>query len=289
MHKHFKSLLFRAGPRPGRSGGPCRNADAGAGFGRSGGALPPTRGSIRRLPSRSGRPTTLDCERGGSGRSPGPSRAIRSSTRVSSIATAPTTANPAPCGSSRRRSRTSEGPWSSVAAPFRPTRPCFIALTIADCSSLEEPPFSATTATEQRACANSFADLIVVESSLFCTIDGQAVANLVSFRFESPQFPFNAPTPWIFNDGVAPAGTGTAVSDGYFLMIKPLSSGVRTRCAAGAIVKSCGLSEIRRRPSSASSAAHSALHPRTARRPARAARARRRRGGASALRPSAAA
>ena len=58
----------------------------------------------------------------------------------------------------------------------------------------------------------------------------------------------------------------------------------------GAIVKSCGLREIRRRPSSlASSVARTALRPRIARRPARAARARPRPHCASALRLPAAA
>src|SRR3990167_1984066 len=57
----------------------------------------------------------------------------------------------------------------------------------------------------------------------------------------------------------------------------PISRGGR------AIVKSCGLSEIRRRPSSASSAARSALHPRNTRPRGRAERARRRRDTASGL------
>jgi hypothetical protein len=57
----------------------------------------------------------------------------------------------------------------------------------------------------------------------------------------------------------------------------------------GAIVKSCGLSEIRQRPSSASSVARSALHPGNSRRRVRAARARPRRCDASGLRQLAAA
>jgi ABC transporter substrate binding protein len=57
----------------------------------------------------------------------------------------------------------------------------------------------------------------------------------------------------------------------------------------GAIVKSCGLSEIRRRPSCASSVAQPGLHPRMRRRRAQAGRARPRRGDASGLRPPGAA
>jgi hypothetical protein len=108
-----------------------------------------------------------------------------------------------------------------------------IGLANVECSSLE-PEFpdgtGGQTAAAQRDCAKFFADEIVV-SSLFCTIDGQAVQNLGSFRFPSSQFTFTAPTPWIFG---SIGGTGTAVSDGYFLMFNPLSSGTHTLSCGGA-------------------------------------------------------
>ncbi len=68
-----------------------------------------------------------------------------------------------------------------------------------------------------------------------------------------------------------------------------VQSGTNGSVVTGAIVKSCGLSEIRQRPSSASSVAPSALHPRSPRRRVRAARARPRRCDASGLRQLAAA
>jgi hypothetical protein len=109
----------------------------------------------------------------------------------------------------------------------------FIGLVTVECSSRERPifpepfAFGAKTEAQQRECADSFADHIVVDS-LFCEIDGETVANLGSFRFPSPQFTFTAPTPWIFGKH---GGDGTAVGDGYFLMLKPLSSGTHTlRC-----------------------------------------------------------
>jgi hypothetical protein len=111
----------------------------------------------------------------------------------------------------------------------------FLALPNVECSSLETPDFDpdfgfgAHTAAAQRDCANFWANHIVV-SSLFCTIDGTAVANLGSFRFVSSQFTFTAPTPWISG---ATGGTGTAVSDGYFLMLKPPSSGTHTLNCGG--------------------------------------------------------
>ena len=104
-----------------------------------------------------------------------------------------------------------------------------------ECSSLETPDFDpdfgfgAPTEAAQRECAKFWADHIVV-SSIFCTIDGKAVANIGSFRFVSPQFTFTAPTPWISG---TTGGTGTSVSDGYFLMLKPLSIGTHTLSCGG--------------------------------------------------------
>jgi hypothetical protein len=110
----------------------------------------------------------------------------------------------------------------------------FLGLPNVECSSLEEPQFpdgfGAQTIAEQRKCAKFYADHIVV-SSLFCTLDGEDVTNeLGSFRFRSSQFTFVAPTPWIFGDT---GGTGTAVSDGYYVMLKPLSSGSHTLSCGG--------------------------------------------------------
>ena len=70
--------------------------------------------------------------------------------------------------------------------------------------------------------ANWFADHIVDVS---VTIDGVPVENIEDYRFETPQFSFDAPTPWIFGDT---GGSATAVGDGYFLMLKPLSPGTHT-------------------------------------------------------------
>jgi hypothetical protein len=72
---------------------------------------------------------------------------------------------------------------------------------------------------ERRAYANFVANHIV-KSSLFCTVDGSRVTNIKSYRFESPEFKFYAPTPWIFGDA---GGRGKSVGDGYYVMIKPFS------------------------------------------------------------------
>jgi hypothetical protein len=108
----------------------------------------------------------------------------------------------------------------------------FLGLPNVECSSLE-PTFpdgtGGQTAAERRACATFYANHILV-TSLFCTIDDQEVANLGSFRFPSSQFTFSAPTPWIFGDE---GRTGKAISDGYFVMLKPPSSGTHTLSCGG--------------------------------------------------------
>jgi hypothetical protein len=87
------------------------------------------------------------------------------------------------------------------------------------------------TEAEQHATATLFADH-VVKSSLICMIDGQMVADLDKFRFASPQFTFQAPTPWIFGET---GGNGTAVADGYYVMLPPLATGHHTLSCGGRI------------------------------------------------------
>src|SRR3954463_2924164 len=100
----------------------------------------------------------------------------------------------------------------------------FVILLNAECSSLEseESGFHGDTEAEQRACAKFWTDHIV---NVGCTIDGEAVANMGEYRASSPQFSFNAPTPWLFGDI---GGSGTSVVDGYYVMIEPLPKGEHT-------------------------------------------------------------
>ena len=57
---------------------------------------------------------------------------------------------------------------------------------------------------DQRAISNFIADHIVEAT---CTINGIAVDALDGFRFESPQFDFTAPDPWIFGPAGAQLST----------------------------------------------------------------------------------
>lgn len=95
----------------------------------------------------------------------------------------------------------------------------FLTIRDAEVSSLEEGPFFGETEEEQREQAAYLVDHI---EDVFVEIDGVPVKDLAAFRFSSPQFEFDAPTPFIFGDV---GGEGTSVGDGYYLMLKPLSPG----------------------------------------------------------------
>src|SRR5262245_37152054 len=95
----------------------------------------------------------------------------------------------------------------------------FLAMNTAEASNLEG---LGDTEEEQRATAEWFTNHA---SNSSCTVDGQPVANIAMYRVQSPQFTFTAPTPWIFGDT---GGAGTAVADGYYAFIYPLSVGHHT-------------------------------------------------------------
>jgi len=110
--------------------------------------------------------------------------------------------------------------WSAPDGPMTRTvrmpagKTLFLTTRDVDVSSLEAPPFFGATEQEQRAKSGWFADHI---ENVFVTIDGVAVENIDQFRFSTPQFKFTAPTPWIFGEI---GGTGTAVGNGYFLLLE---------------------------------------------------------------------
>ena len=133
------------------------------------------------------------------------------------------------------------GPVWALAAPLATnTYSCTIpagkalfvpSLTI-ECSSLEPPEsgFHGDTEEEQAECASFWADHIV---NLSIEIDGVPVQDLASYRVVSPQFSFTAPDPNILL--VPGGGPGTAVADGYYVMLAPLSKGGHTIRIRGAL------------------------------------------------------
>lgn len=125
-----------------------------------------------------------------------------------------------------------------LAAPFGTVErtcelPCgkalFIAVINAEASNIEDPPFFGATEADQREAAATFADHIV---NPFCVIDGEPLENIDAYRVSSPQFRFTAPDPNLL--GVAGGRSGTSVSDGYWIMLAPLSKGEHTIHFGGA-------------------------------------------------------
>lgn len=88
-----------------------------------------------------------------------------------------------------------------------------------------------TTEAELRANAGQLADQF---TDLTAVVDGTALSDLGSYRFQSPLFTWTAPVDNVF--GVPPTSDPTtAVADGYWIMLTPLSPGVHTISFGGAV------------------------------------------------------
>jgi hypothetical protein len=83
-----------------------------------------------------------------------------------------------------------------------------------------------TTEAELSASSKFLADFID-PASLFVEIDGQPLSNLPGTRTQSPLFTFG-PLPANNLLGAAAGSTSPSVSDGYFIMLAPLSAGEHT-------------------------------------------------------------
>lgn len=102
-----------------------------------------------------------------------------------------------------------------------------------ECSTQDQPPFHCTDAASCRRCAASFAQYIG-PNTLHASVDGVSVLNGAGgFRALSPFFTFTTPTSNILGSS---GGSGMSVSDGYWLMLKPLSPGQHTITFGGALV-----------------------------------------------------
>lgn len=98
----------------------------------------------------------------------------------------------------------------------------YFPLVNAECSSVEAPPYAGgDTQVTLNACARKFQ-----KSDLFCSVDGVAVPGLEGNRVLSPVFTFNAPQPNLL--GVTGPTQGSAVDDGYYVMLEPLAPGEHT-------------------------------------------------------------
>jgi hypothetical protein len=99
----------------------------------------------------------------------------------------------------------------------------FFPIVDAECSTIEG---NGQTEEELRACAKSIADFIDPQS-VHLEIDGKPVTNLQDYRVQSPLFPIG-PLPESNLLGASTGATSPSVSDGVFVMVKPLSVGQHT-------------------------------------------------------------
>lgn len=95
-----------------------------------------------------------------------------------------------------------------------------------ECSNIEEPPFFGANEAELRACAAAGFD-DVFTGPLTLSVDGSRPLSVRNFRTQTPVFSFTLPEDNVF--GVPGPITATkAVSDGVFVMLKPLKRGLHS-------------------------------------------------------------
>ena len=99
------------------------------------------------------------------------------------------------------------------------------------CDSLEDPPFFGANETAQRICANNLTDTY---DNLTVNIDGLEVKNPEQYRIDSPAGGFSL-TAVENNPAGIPAGNGTGVQDGFWILLKPLKPGEHTITFSGAL------------------------------------------------------
>jgi hypothetical protein len=106
-----------------------------------------------------------------------------------------------------------------------PGKAIFFPVLNTECSTIEPDPFHGDTAAELSACAKGWVD----GATGVCGVDGVPVQNLEMYRVQSPLFTFGPlPANNVLFIDVPPGTTGQSVSDGYWLMLAPLSVGQHT-------------------------------------------------------------
>jgi hypothetical protein len=116
-------------------------------------------------------------------------------------------------------------PGSSVTLQYTvPSgKPLLVPLMSSECSDLEPAPFHGETDAERLANARALIDTVGPET-LRLSIDGVAVQGLTQYRISMPPFDFLVPAQQNWLD-LAGATIGRSATDGYWVMVKPLSRG----------------------------------------------------------------
>lgn len=143
-------------------------------------------------------------------------------------------------------SKSQEGPlwYLAGSSGSKQTRNCIVpygkALLLTpievECSFAENPTLK--TEAELRSCAKSDQDKV---NSLRLIVDGVSLSNVSKYRVASPLF--NLTLPENNNLGLDPQVT-QAVSDGYWIILEPLTKGNHTIISTGAIIDPTGVSSF---------------------------------------------
>jgi hypothetical protein len=96
------------------------------------------------------------------------------------------------------------------------------------CDYLAKPNLK--TESQLLACTKSENEGI---SGLDVTLDGVKITGLQNYRVQSPLFNFTYPSN---NINGAPVGSTQGISDGYWIILKPLTTGEHTVHLAGSVV-----------------------------------------------------
>jgi len=112
----------------------------------------------------------------------------------------------------------------------------FFPIMDVECSYPENP--TAKTESELRQCAHADQDTV---THLTLRIDGSNIDNLTKFRTDSPLFNFTTPENGIFD---LHSVKSQAVSDGFFVMLKPLPVGAHEIHWSGVLGSSADISPL---------------------------------------------
>ena len=139
----------------------------------------------------------------------------------------PEAVNPAVDDTGRNCANNQTGPVWFLAGTFggAVTRQCtipsdkaiLVPIILAVCDSATEPALD--TEEELRACAKADQDLVIGKEII---VDGVSVGSLDSYRFQSPLLNLTYPEN---NIAGIPPQTAKAVSDGFWILLEPLSPG----------------------------------------------------------------
>ena len=98
----------------------------------------------------------------------------------------------------------------------------FFPIINSECSTLEPAPFYGANEFALRTCVSTYTNAV---NSLRVTVDGVPLGNLRLARAQSPVYTFTS----VDSAGILGVqGTGSSVSDGYWVLLAPLSPGKHT-------------------------------------------------------------